>query len=428
MLFLIGIVALVSYFQLTPRASTEYGWRDPTGAVASARVRLDLALLPLGGVPSDEAAREALRAGEVDTAFAITVYAVDLDVAAQAGLFQLIGERFAREGRQSEAALCFQLVHDLAALAPDMSDVARFDLTLAAARGRRLVGDDYGFELSLEQAENIVYYSALMPPAQRRRTADLLLRYVAEVKGRREMQDLQRRLSEVLDLRPVSTSGGALWLRMASPVPVDRDAELLRLARQQRALILVNQWIALEGGDVEPERLDLVEFLRREDAARSAWHQRVLTSPEVTPSQRLTVLSDRIAWLLIKWQAARGAFGLPLVPEWEENVAAIEEQLIDAQQTFFSAVRQMGRDLEPADAERLELEITRLELVRAWLGQYPGFDLSLRDEVLWQATAQVRELYPQGGGLPGSGLLPLPRIVDGRRDYVLGGGASAPAP
>ncbi len=422
-LFLTGIVSLVAYAYLAHRTATIHGWRDPTKVIDAKRVRPDLALLPLAGIPSDAAARQALEAGEPDTAFAIVIYATDLDNATRGGLLELVGERLVEVDRREDASLCFQIAHDLAALGPDMADIVRFDLSLSAARGRFAVGDEIGLSLSLEQAETLIRYSALLQPVQRRQALERLARLVAEIDGPKEANRLRMRVSEDVDLRPQQAPRRSMAASLAAPLPLNPDLERLRLERQRRALALINQWIALEGGDVGPERADLAEFLRREDQARVAWYTELSQVGKLTAGQRITLLAEQVSWLLVKLQVARGHFGIQLVSEWEGSEAEIEEALAIAQNSLFILLRhQAARLVNPLEADEVELELVRLELTNWRLGRYPGLDPDDRDAALEEVVLRIREQLPDMGADPGTGVWPEPRITDGRRDYVLVGG------
>ncbi len=421
---LVGIVSLVASFLLARQERPVYGWRDPMDAVVSARVRPDLALLPLGGVPSDTAVREALHVNELDTALAILVYATDLGTADRAGLFVLAGDRFAQAGRLSEAALCFQIAHDLAVLGPDLADVTRFDLSLAAARGRLGVKDEVGLALSLEQAETIVRYSARMQPVQRRQALEQLAQVVAEARGRRAAAELKARLAEEIRRGPTQALTSSMLASFAAPLPSNPDLERIKQERQRRALILSNQWIALGGEDVGPELLDLIEFLQREETARITWYSQLAESGTLGPDQQVTLLREQIAWLLVKLQAARGAFGISLMSDWEANELEIRQALAAAQFELFALLREQALQLpDQRDIDQAELELVRLELANWRWGHFPGLDPDERDIALTEAVARVRQSLPNEGTTAGSGVFPAVRMTDHRRDYILVGGS-----
>ncbi|MCD6290542.1 MAG: hypothetical protein J7M34_08565 [Anaerolineae bacterium] len=423
---LLGIISLIAYFIMSRQTAIVYGWRDPVEEVDSDRVRPDLALLPLAGVSSETAAREALSAGEPDTAFTILMYAADLDEATRGGLFELVGERFVQARRLEKASLCFQLAHDLAALSPDITDMARFDLSLSAARGRLAVGDRVGLDLSLEQAETLIRYSAHMQPAQRQRALNLFTQVVAEARGERKAAAIRAELRKFTMLQPRPELYHFSLASFAEPLPLNPDLERLRLERQQRALALVNQWIALNGGDVGPERADLAEFLRREEQARVAWYADLSRPGVLSPGQRVTLLAEQISWLLVRLQAARGAFGIELVPEWEGNEEALRDALTAAQEEMFALIWQQTADLgDQRRADQVELMLVRMELADWRVGHYPGLDPEDRDRALTAAVERVRGQLPGGGAAPGSGVWPMPRLTDDRRDYVLVGGPSS---
>jgi hypothetical protein len=423
-LFLLaGIVSLVAYFLLARQEVPIYGWRDPLDTVVSARVRPDLALLPLGGIPSEMAVREALNANELDTAWAILVYATDLDTATRAGLFVLTGDRFTQAERLSEAALCFQIAHDLAALGPDLADVARLDLSLAAARGRLSVKDEVGLALSLEQAETIIRHSTRLQPVQRRQALERLARVIAEARSPRVAAEVRERLAEDIRKGPTQAPSPLPWGTFTAPLPSNPALEQIQRERQRRALALSAQWIALGGGDVGPELLDLIEFLGREERARITWYTQLAESGTLSPSQQVTLLEEQIAWLLVKLQAARGAFGIHLMSDWEANEPEIRQALAMAQSERFALLHRQALQLpDPRDVNRAELELIRLELANWRWGHYPGLDPNGQDLALAEAVARVLQSLSAEENASRAGIFPMVRITNGRRDYILVGG------
>ncbi len=418
-LFLVvGVISLIAYFQLTDAEAVTYGWREPLDAVSLARVRPDLALLPLGGVSVDDAVREALAAGEPDSAFAIVVYASDLNAAVRGGLLALVGDRYVQARRPAEAALCFQLAHDLAALSPDLADVARFDLSLAAARGRLALGDEAGLTLSLEQARTIVRYSAFLQPVQRRRAVDQLARMVAAARGERAASRLQAEMADVLTLRPSSPLFPSPTRR--EPLPPNPTLEAVRQERQQKALALIDQWIALGGGDVGPEISDLAEFLRREDEARIAWYMELSQRPDLTLPQQASLLADQAAWLLVKLQTARRAFGVSLVPAWEARELEIRQALAATQLALFAKMREQNAQfVNQREVDLAAWEIVRQELATWRWGHYPGLNWEERERALLNANRTVWQHLVSGGVTPGSGVFPMPWTTDDHHGYLL---------
>jgi hypothetical protein len=423
---LVGVISLIAYFQLAGEEVLAYGWRDPLDATMAVRVRPDLALLPLAGVPIDAAAREALAAGEPDSAFVAVVYASGISSAMRGGLFALIGDRYAVAGRSSDAALCFQLAHDLAALSPDLADAARFDLSLSAARGRLAVRDEAGLVLSLEQAESIIRFSSFLQPVQRRQTLEQLVRLTVLARGAKAATQLRASMADVVTLRPSPAPAVSFIVSFAQPLPPNPALDQTRRERQQRALALSDQWIALGGEDVGPETRDLAEFLLREDEQRIAWYSELGQTGNLIPGQRASLLSDQITWLLVKLQIARGGFGVSLVPEWEQRELEIRQAVATVQLDLFSLMReQAGALTNEADKDQAALELVRTELATWRWGQYPGLNVADREALLVTAVQPVRQRFPDRGASLASGILPEVRDGSDRRDYLLVGGVPA---
>jgi hypothetical protein len=133
--------------------------------------------------------------------------------------------------------------------------------------------------------------------------------------------------------------------------------------RNQAARVLAER-IAFTGGvDVDPERQTLANALLTEDQARNAAFQRTLAAG-LTLGQQFTLLQERRLWAARKLQIATGAFGTPIVPEWEANVNALQQELSSANNNLLVVVEA----LTVANADPVAQAMLRVE-TQHWIAQ-----------------------------------------------------------
>lgn len=186
----------------------------------------------------------------------------------------------------------------------------------------------------------------------------------------------------------------------------------MRSARHQRTVALIEQWIALEEGDVAPEVADLAEFLRREDAARMAYFdQATVTEPQL--AVQAAAAWERAAWLTLKYRIARGGFGLSLVPEWEENAPLIRTELAKAYEALFQLYGDQATALPSAtDVDQAWVELLRQEILLGQLELYPDYPEDQLVKRLQEAQERLRATRRRGFWVSSY-------VEDGKRFFTL---------
>ena len=113
---LAGLVAFGAYFFTSGREVSLAAWSDPIDHVKTENVKPALALLPLAGVPSSEAFSRALGAGELESAYAILVFSLDLSERERVGSFLVLARRYAEAENATKAKLCYRQASTIATL------------------------------------------------------------------------------------------------------------------------------------------------------------------------------------------------------------------------------------------------------------------------------------------------------------------------
>lgn len=394
LLALVGLTLVGVYvFYLRQPAPPTAVVPGPWAVVEAEAINPPLALRTLAGEAPADTIKAVLSVGDLDTAYATLVFSPSLSDAERVGHLLLLAQRFMTTEQVDKAMACLRQVHALIVLSPSLADVARADATLqAASQWSRLQRPDAA-RWSLIQAQVIAQHSPRLRPAQRR---DIWLRLAAAYAGLgdEERATAARRAADRPSNVTPQQAPAALLPTFQAELPLPPEIAELQASRQQRAVTLIEQWIALEGGDVGPEAADLAEFLRREDAARLAYYDQVA---ETTPQLAMQAAAawERVTWLTLKYRLARRGFGLSLVPEWEENAPLIRAELTKACETLFQLYGDQATALPAAaEMEQAWVELLRQAILLGQLDLYP--DVPEDQLVARLQEAQERLLAMQG--------------------------------
>jgi hypothetical protein len=412
LLVLAGIVLVSLYFHLRAQPGASGGEsQDPWAVAVAGELSAPLALRTLAGEEADVSVVAALSVDDLDTAYATLVFNPSVNDAERSGHLLLLARRYSAEGQQSKATACLRQVQPLLVLSPNLSDMARCDALLQSAKLWQALGNEAAARSNLEQVELIASAPNRLRPAQLR---DLWLRLAEayEALGDTDTagsarQEADRRRGESGPAAPAPLLPGLL----AEPKRPPELEETIG-GRRQRAVIVIEQWIALEGGDVGPEVADLAEFMRREDQARQAAYSGVNAEPELAAQAAATW--DQTKWLSLKYQAAVGGFGISLVPEWEAAAPTIRSELTKAYETLFLLYGDMATALpSPAQADQAWVELLRQEILFGKLGLYPDLPEEQLVQQLQEAQGRLSLSQP-------SGLQVTFTVEEGARVYSLG--------
>lgn len=415
-----GLALLGVYVYSVLRAPTAVAarWVNPLNVVDARAVAPDLAVLTLAGENDERVIKAALDAGEIETAYATLAFSVLLPDTARSGQLLLLGRRF--EAQPARAAVCYQALLDQVTLAPTLSDVARADVSLQAARGFAALDQEWIARLATLQAENIARYSLTLLPAQRRAVLEQVIAAYQAQQDTKAAQAIREKLTAY-------AAGPGISLEPSAPLlPALRGSVVLPeavaqaiVARQQAAAELAARWLAADATGRAALAAALGEALVAEDAARVAFY---VTSEGLPLADQLALWHDQVAWLTIKLRVARGAYGVTLVPAWEGEAAAIGSALATAYTTLINGYGRQLDTLEAADAVEARVELLRQGLLWARLGLFPDAPESLLSEQLAEAS---RQLWTRRGG---AGLTVVAQEVRGQRFYLLAGSDLAATP
>lgn len=407
-----GLALLGTYFMLSRSSGAPANSTSPLVAVHSAAVAPDMAVLPLAGYADDRVISAALDAGEAETAFATVAYSSLLPDTLRSGHWLLLGSRL-QNTDPARATLAYRAALDEAALGPGLSELARGDISLQAARGLQAVNQGAVARLALAQAENIARYSLSLMPAQRR---DLLQQVAAAYRAAGDAKTAAAILSNVdaasqgpgVKLEPPAQLLPGLHGSVVLPTAVT----LALAARQRAAADLATQWLKASP-DVRKELAGaLGQALQAEDGARSEFY--ASASSLALPDQ-LALLHDKVAWLTVKYRVAQLAYGLSLVPDWEGKAADLATQLTSAYTELINGYGQQLDTLGPADAALGRVELLRQGVLWCRLGLFPGNSEAMLSEQLVNAA---RQLWTRQGN---AGLVIIEQQAAGLRFYLLSG-------
>jgi hypothetical protein len=117
----------------------------------------------------------------------------------------------------------------------------------------------------------------------------------------------------------------------------------------------------------------LAEALRAQDAAKQALYRQELEGTTQF-SWRIDVHWHLIRWLTLKYQVAARAFGLSIVPEWEEQVADIQSVLSTVYEDLLFDYEDLITGLP--DVSLIgpgSYQVRRMGTLAGRLGQYPNY-------------------------------------------------------
>jgi hypothetical protein len=184
-------------------------------------------------------------------------------------------------------------------------------------------------------------------------------------------------------------------------------------ARQNAAADLAARWLSASGSDRDALAATLGQAFLAEDAARSAFYQ---TADQLSLADRLALLHDKLAWLVVKYRVAQRGYGVSLVPEWEAQVEEIATALSGAYTELINGYGQQLDTLDATEAVQARVELLRQGVLWTRLGLFP--DVNAEEPLSAQLAEASRQLWTRQGN---AGLTVIAQDVDGQRFYLLSG-------
>jgi hypothetical protein len=390
---LVGITAFGIWWTLRNPTPPALGG-DPPAQVRTDLVLPQLALRQLAGDPPDGLAAQAIQAGELETARAILTYDTDFNPSAQVGRLAQLGRAFQEVGDAQAAAQVYRLIVPSTVLNLTMSPLERAQLLVQAAKGLLAAGQTTAARSAAGQAQLLVTQTPDLLPAQR----SGVYAELQELAGDLDDPAFAAKVDDLARNPFLSPQGVLIPHRIdtfGERLPYDEAVTAASEARRQAAALLADRIALTNGVDIDPERQALAEALLAEDQARAQFYAQA-RGGSVSLPQQTWLLADRIGWLATKLRAARGGFGIALLPQWEEQAGELAAELGAAYTDYAAALDAAAAALTtPAEQalQRVENQMWLAEQAERGLYAAIGInDLSERVRIVQDDV--VRQLGP----------------------------------
>lgn len=400
LLLVVAAVAVGLHLVLRRQPESGSAWKDPIAEVVSDAVMADWALYPLAGASELETIDRAIASGDLETAYAVIVFSLDLSDAQRIGRLSLLAERFTETNALDRAMLCYQQVYDTAVLSPALSDPVRADVLLGCGRGLAALEQT---SLALDAYDQVLLLASQSPYLQAAQRRDLLSSLGVAYRELGEEGQSKRCDERILELEQESKRPAALVQEapdlpaFGDPVSSTEVGELEEIRREQAYALRES----LSGGGQAPSDLvaGLAGALVAEDLAKLALYEREMDETSQLGA-RINVHWHTIRWLTLKYQVASKGLGLSLVPDWEAQLPDIQSALSKAFEGLFFEYEDLVTALPEASLMGPgSYEVRRAITLAGRLGQYPNYgDRQMADKLSDAVTnliasGSVEQLY-----------------------------------
>jgi len=357
-----------------------------------------LALRTLAGEPDGAVIDRALAEGETETALVVLAHSVTLSDRNRGGALLRVAAAFAEEEKDDLARALYQTAGELAVLSPDLADWSRAELFMQTGLGLldlRKPRDRKDAQALFDQARVVIQTSTEMKLAQKQQMAAQLRQAYGRAgmkeadvnalfdsaqadEGRADATGLTMPLGATISMGQDESAEAAVAGDVA-PAAVRQAQDVRRQAAQTLVTVLEKQ----AGAPRPALTADMANALADEEAA-------LAQALQCETCSELLKAEWRTQWAALKWQAARGGFGVSLVTSWEDGLAGIEGEARQSWEALFLARRAEAERKLPAgvSAASLEFSLLRGQLLVGLLGLAPGYDMPA-------GAARLRELADQ---------------------------------
>lgn len=328
-----------------------------------------LTLPLLADRPSTTLALTALDAGDPRSAYLLMRWDLETPASQRLTLLRQAIEApgTPRDVRMNEA----RWLYLTAVLQPDLTDGARLDALLYLLPRWKRWGQRPAFSATARSIKAILSTSTALRVDQRSRA-------LAELsKAGVDTGDVRVPAVPIAVVRPVV-------LRLPPPPPA-LPTDVYHAWQDRRAQA---QALAAHPDDARARDL-LAAALRAEDLARENFYTHAFASTP-TPYDHVSLAWDQVRWRTLRLLVARRAFGLSLVPEWEEHEGDMEFALIKAWEQFVAAAADW-MTAQP-DIARADQGLYELWAWIAWAGEQGLYPRYPRPQV-WRALDAAQERY-----------------------------------
>ncbi len=372
-LLLIGLGSIGYYALLTQQQNSANSWSDAWDSLDPEQISAGLIIWSLAGGEPEQIYRQAMAGDSLESATAISLTTPTLPDIQRLGWLSVLARRFAITGDRAQAELLYQVAADLALLSTGLGDNQRAEALLAVANGWvDLDKPKRGRDL-LQQVTTIAQSSPELTAPIRRQ----LLENAAETYERlRDIDQAQttRALPADLTALPTPHTTVDLLATLENPLTYSDQVLAFQAARVMQAQAYVDTWIEREGSTSATQTAALATALIDEDLVRAAYYEQMLGNESLPSSLRAQVLWDKIQWLAIKHQAAKGLYGVDLAPNWVAEKPAIRQTLHDAFIELSELLVLQNQTLPPEQQAEALTQVYSTLLVWSRIGLYPDAD------------------------------------------------------
>ncbi len=367
----------------------------PADAWVSQAVPSRWALLELADAHPEPLLHQAVEAGQIELAYAILAFNLDISGPARATEAIRVGFALARQEQDLPAAAALGMAQAVAVFDRSIPPLERGTILAQVAQGYELLGVPDAARGAALQAQHLAVQTPDLLPAQRLRILEEI-GPVLERFGTPEQRERWRALRRgpELELGRVLLSPLLPGLYRPPPVSPFQDEGMAQAEdlRRRAARRLVERLERTGGVDFEPERRALAQALVAEDQARAAWSRR-LDARLVEPGARFLYLQERRRWLLWKLRVAYRGFGLSLVPAWEAQIPEMWTELTRATEALLPVLERLAALPEdPRHRAVARSEALAWLAYQAELGFYPQAPLGELATRLEGAQAELERL------------------------------------
>jgi len=341
-----------------------------------------------------------LREGELETANATILYSTQLAHREEVGSLLLLGQRYAALGDKSRAQMLYQQASLLCTMSPTLSDAGRAYSFVQIGEGLATWGNKSEALSNYGQAFALALHSPFISdPYRAELLGQLALEYdsLGESEKAAESRSLQAEIQFTTEGEEPGTQGQGEQPVTDFLVQIPAPTAAMVASYEERRVEAVQKLIDFLGtsssGGALPEDLatEVSQAFVNEDKARNTAYEDEMAGAS-SMVLRIGVAEAKVNWLLTKYRAALGGYGLSLVPSWSEDAAGIATELNEARRELHDVYGdQIATFGDETAKDRAWFDLLRLELLQGRMGLYPNYPVEELISDFEEVTASLTE-------------------------------------
>ncbi len=342
----------------------------PRATVRPTDITASLTIPLLADQPPDLLTLRALQVEDVYTTYILLRWDFTTPPSQRLSLLrQAVGQPYTSQAIRMNEARWMYLT---AILSPGIDDATRLDVLLFLLPLWKAWGQRSALAATAQSVKAILATSPRLRLDQRSRALAAL-------------QDAGVDMGDVRAPRVIPAAPMQPPVLVLPPPPPALPSDVFQAQRERQARARA---LAANPTDARARAL-LAAALRAEDLARENFYQHALASTP-TPYDHMALAWDQVRWRTWRFMIANRAFGLSIVPEWEERRGELEFAQIKAWERYVAAAADWVA-AQP-DIARADQGTYELWMWVAWAGEYGLYPRYPREQVA-RALRQSQERY-----------------------------------